>query len=130
MRREPARAALRWAASGAALNAALYLAYMVLAEGPLGPRGAMTATYAAGIAAGYVVNRSWSFGHRGAIGGSLRRYLALYLGGYALNLAALTIAVDALGAPHALVQAAAIPALAVVFFLAQRHWVFAHDPGS
>ncbi len=130
MRREPARAALRWVAAGTALNAALYLAYLVLAQGPLGPRGAMTATYAAGIAAGFVVNRNWSFGHRGTIGISLRRYVALYLGGYALNLAALTIADGVLGAPHALVQAVAIPTLAVVFFLAQRHWVFAHDTGS
>lgn len=130
MRREPVRAALRWALAGIALNATLYLAYLVLAEGPLGPRGAMTATYAAGIAAGYAVNRSWSFGHRGAIGISLRRYLALYLGGWALNLAALTVAVDMLGAPHRLVQAAAIPALALAFFLAQRFWVFADDTGS
>jgi putative flippase GtrA len=125
-----AYAALRWAAAGAGLNAALYLAYLAIADGALGHRGAMTATYAAGIAAGYAINRSWSFRHRGARAASLPRYLALYAAGYALNLAALTIAVDMLGASHRLVQAAAIPSLAMFFFLAQRFWVFADDPRS
>ena len=129
MRSDTTRAALRWAAAGAGINASLYLAYLALAQSAIGHRGAMTATYVAGIAAGYVVNRGWSFGHRGALVASLRRYLALYAMGYALNLAALTIAVDVMGASHRLVQAAAIPTLAAVFFLAQRFWVFADEPG-
>lgn len=128
------RAARRWVLAGAGLNATLYLAYLALAESPIGHRGAMTATYAAGIAAGYVVNRSWSFGHGGGHGGgvatSLPRYVALYGAGYALNLVALTVAVDLLGAPHGLVQAAIIPSLALFFFLAQRFWVFADDSRS
>lgn len=124
------RAARRWVLAGAGLNATLYLAYLALAESPIGHRGAMTATYAAGIAAGYVVNRSWSFGHGGGLATSLPRYVALYGAGYALNLVALTLAVDLLGAPHALVQAAIIPSLALFFFLAQRFWVFADDSRS
>jgi len=118
----------RWAIVGGALNAALYLAYLALAATPLGHRGAMTATYVAGLGAGYVLNRGWSFRHRGAVAASLSRYVALYAAGYALNLAALAIAVDGYGVPHAMVQAIAIPALALFFLFGQARWVFAPGP--
>jgi putative flippase GtrA len=117
----------RWVIVGAALNGTLYLAYLALAATPLGHRGAMTATYVAGLGAGYVLNRGWSFRHRGAVAASLPRYVALYAAGYALNLAALAIAVDGYGAPHAMVQAIAIPSLALFFLFAQARWVFAPD---
>jgi putative flippase GtrA len=125
MRGDTLSPAQRWAIVGAALNAALYLAYLALAATPLGHRGAMTATYVAGLGAGYALNRGWSFRHRGAVARSLPRYVALYAAGYALNLAALSIAVDGYGIPHALVQAIAIPTLALFFLVGQARWVFA-----
>ena len=125
MRAEAMTALRRWAIVGVTVNAALYLAYLVLAISPLGHRGAMTATYVAGIAAGYALNRGWSFRHRGPVSASLPRYVALYAMGYGLNLVALTVAVDGLGAPHALVQAAIIPALAIFLLVGQTRWVFA-----
>lgn len=120
--------ALRWGAIGIALNGVLFLAYLGLTDLGLGPAGAMTTTYAIGLFAGFALHRGWSFRHRGAGGPALRRHLALHALGYGGNLLALRIAVDGFGAPHAIVQAVAIPALALFFFLAQRFWVFAPVP--
>jgi putative flippase GtrA len=125
MRGDALSSTQRWAIVGATLNAALYLAYLALAATPLGHHGAMTATYLAGLGTGYALNRGWSFRHRGAIARSLPRYVALYAAGYGLNIAALAIAVDGYGMPHALVQAIAIPSLALFFLVGQARWVFA-----
>ena len=55
------------------------------------------------------------------------RYLISYALGYVLNFLMLWWLVDLLGYRHELVQAAMIIFLALMFFLAQRYWIFRKD---
>ena len=115
---------LRYAAIGLASNGTLYAAYLLLNFLGLDHKVAMTATYAASVACTFLLNRHWTFNHRGAISPALFRYVTLYAVGYVLNLSALTLAVDMMALPHAWVMAVLIAASAVAIFLAQKHWVF------
>ncbi len=115
---------VRWGIAGLGLNAVLYLGYLALSDTAIGYVGAMTITYISGIAAGYAINRRWSFGYGGAVAASAVRYVFLYVAGYVLNLAILTLAVVWFGASHAIVQGAMIFVMAVFFFLGQKLWVF------
>jgi putative flippase GtrA len=102
----------------------LNLLYLLLTNVGLGHKTAMTFLYLLGTAQTFVFNKRWTFSHRGDVTRSMWRYLTIYVIGYLLNLITLTVFVDGLGWPHALVQGAAILILGVVLFLAQNYWVF------
>ena len=84
----------------------------------------MSITYAGGVLIAFLLNRYWSFAHRGAKGSALIRYVVVYAIGYVFNFLMLVWMVDDLGYPHEIVQACLILTLAVAFFLAQKFWVF------
>jgi len=123
------RQSLRFAIVGLTSNLALYLLYLLLTSAGFGPKIAMTLLYMVGVAQTFVFNKRWTFAHQGTVAHSLLRYLAVYGFGYLLNFLALSVLVDGLCWPHALVQGAAIPILAVGIFLAQKFWVFSQDTG-
>lgn len=128
-----ARELLRYAATGLASNGALYAAYLLLSSWGLEYEAAMTVTYATSVAFTFIMNRHWTFAHRGAMSPALIRYVTLYTLGYVANLAALTWAVDVIGLPHQWTMAALIVISAMVIFLAQKYWVFpakAHASGA
>ena len=115
----------RYAVIGLVLNAALYGLYLALAAAGLSPVGAMTASYALGIALGFVMNRRITFGHNGRPAGPFFRYIVAYALGYLLNWAGLWLLVDRMAVPHQLAQAGLICAVACFLFIMQRIWVFA-----
>lgn len=90
----------------------------------LGHKTAMTLVYIAGVALGFLLNKAWSFEHRGGMGGPLVRYVATYLLGYLINVALLIGLVDTLHLPHEVVQGLIIFGLPLFFFLMQKFWVF------
>jgi putative flippase GtrA len=115
---------LRYAVVGLASNLVLYLAYLGLTMLGMGPKTAMSVLYVLGVAQTFLFNRTWSFGHDGALHGAFARYVASYAFGYLLNLAVLWIAVDRMGLPHQIVQGVMIVTLAFFLFLLQKFWVF------
>ncbi|MBK1656435.1 GtrA family protein [Allochromatium vinosum] len=119
-----ARQFLRYALVGLGSNLSLYLAYLALTYLGVGPKLAMSLLYLVGIAQTFVFNRSWSFGHQGAMHGALIRYVASYAFGYVLNLSVLWLAVDQLDYPHQIVQGVMIAVVATLIFLLQKFWVF------
>jgi len=123
---------VRYAAVGVASTAALYAAYLGLAHYGVGPKTAMTITYAAGVVQTFLLNRRWTFGQRGALAGPFAKYVTAYAIGYVANFALLAALVDAARLPHQLVQAFAIVAVAALVFLLQKLWVFrpARTPGG
>jgi putative flippase GtrA len=114
----------RYAVVGFASNAILYLAYLALTAGGLGPKTAMTALYIAGVLQTFLFNKRWTFSHGGENRAPFIRYLVSYLFGYLFNLAVLLVLVDWMCWPHQIVQGAMIIILAVVLFLLQKYWVF------
>lgn len=114
----------RFAVVGLVSNIALFLCYLGLTELGVGHKVAMSTLYAVGVAQTFLVNKKWSFRHGGSGMRPFARYLATYGTGYAVNLSVLVVFVDRLGFPHLPVQGFTIVIVAVLLFLAQKHWVF------
>jgi hypothetical protein len=119
---------MRYAAVGFALNGAGYALYLLATWLGAGHKTTMSVLYVAALAAGYAGHRRFAFGYRGAVGGSLARFMLAHLGGFGLNFLMLAWLADRLGYPHQWVQAAAISAVAGFLFVAFRYFVFAERP--
>lgn len=118
------RQLLRFAVIGLAANAALYLGYLLLTSQGLAHKAAMTVMYCVGVLCTFAFNRRWTFAHGGDARAALFRYVALYAFAYVFQLAALTVAVDALAIPHEWAMATLILINAALLFVAQKLWVF------
>jgi putative flippase GtrA len=114
----------RYAATGATSNIVLYGLYLVATGMGALPKTAMSLLYLLGVLQTFVVNRAWSFRHRGSAPAALLRYFAAYAIGYAINLTILVLFSDFLGFDHRYVQASAIIIITALLFFMQRHWVF------
>jgi putative flippase GtrA len=116
---------MRYVLVGLVSNLLLYLVYIVLTTlGGVGPKTAMSALYAAGVAQTFLFNRHWTFRHQGDLNGTFVRYVATYAFGYLLNLYVLWVAVDCFHLSHQIIQGVMILVLAVLLFLVQKFWVF------
>lgn len=116
---------MRYIMVGVASNSFLYLAYLGLTVVGFGHKTAMTFLYITGGLISFVVNRAWSFKHKGRGRSAFARYSVTYIFGYLFNLALLWLFVDRLHQPHQFVQAVAIVLVAVSLFLMNKFWVFA-----
>ena len=114
----------RYVAVGVLSNLGLYGGYLALTFLGLGHKLAMSLLYAIGVLQTFLLNKRWSFGHRGAAGTPFLRYIVAYALGYAANFAALVLLVDVGGAPHQIVQGVMIVAVAAGMFVLQKYWVF------
>jgi putative flippase GtrA len=117
---------VRFTAVGIGSNAVLYLLYLVLTWLGMGHKSAMSGLFVLGMVQTFLLNKIWTFAHRGSMSTVIGRYFLAYALGYLLNLLVLIFFVDELGLPHQLMQGLAIPLVAVIVFLIQRHWVFSH----
>jgi putative flippase GtrA len=115
---------LRWGIVGVASNAVGYLVYLGLTALGVTPKLAMTVLYACGVAIGFAGNHAWAFEHGESVRRTLPRYLLAHALGYALNFAMLWGFHDRLRIAHQLVQAVAIPVVAIVLYLLMRSFVF------
>ncbi len=122
--------AMRFVVVGLVSNAVLYLAYLGLTAAGLGPKLAMSLTYAIGVIHTFYFNRVWSFRHQDDLHSAFIRYLLAYAYGYLLNFFLLWLGVDGLDLPHQGVQAVAIVLVAINLFLIHRYWVFATPAGK
>ncbi len=120
---------VRYAVIGLTSNAVLYVCYLLLTWAGMGHKTAMTVLYALGILQTYVFNRRWTFRHRGAVPGSMARYVATYAFGYVFNLGVMVLLVDMAGLPHQAVVLALVFVTACLIFLLQKFWVFPAGEG-
>ena len=107
------------------LNTAFGLAVIYLAKWGWGwpDVAANAAGYACGISLGFALNRSWSFGHRGASHTAIVRYLLVLAAAYLANLVALMAALD-FGWPGDVAQLAGVVPYAMVGYLGSRWFAF------
>lgn len=115
---------IRYGLVGIAHNLSGYLVYLLITYWGVEPKIAMTVLYAVGATIGFILNRKWTFAHKGAVLGSGARYVTAHIFGYLINLLILFTFVDKLGYPHQRVQAAAIFAVAGFLFITFKFFVF------
>lgn len=118
---------IRYAAVGAAANAVGFSLYVVFTTLGLSPVLTISIFYPLYIGLTFFLNKKWSFGHNGRISTSAVRYLIAYVGCYALNVSVLKFFFGYLGYSHLVVQAIAIPVIALLLFVTQKYWVFRHQ---
>ncbi|MGE8365840.1 GtrA family protein [Cupriavidus sp.] len=94
----------------------------------LGDAAANAAGYAAGFAWGFILNRTWTFRHRGAVGPALRRYALVCGSAYAANLAIVIWLGSRLGHGSLQGQACGIVAYTALAYAGMRIYAFPnHD---
>jgi putative flippase GtrA len=121
---------IRYAAIGLMLNVLLFSVYLLLTHGLMSSPAAMTATYSAGVLIGFALNRSITFSYQGRNSIALRRYVLIYVTGYALNFIVLWLLVGQVGVPHEIVQGGVTFTLPLLLFILQKYWVFRVHPVS
>ena len=121
------RQLIRFLAVGAAgyvVNLAVYAAAVHGAD--LHYRAAAVVAFAVALTTTYTLNRRYTFSATGdPLHHEATRYLLVSLAGFATNIVALTILVDAAGMAKVPAQAIAIVLAAPVNFAGQRLWTFA-----
>ncbi len=91
----------------------------------IGPLAANCVGYAVGFVVSFMLNRFWTFEHRGNIKTVLPRYLLVIVSAYLLNFAIVFIGVRHLGINAYLIQVFGIGVYTVTTFFGCRHYVFA-----
>jgi putative flippase GtrA len=89
---------------------------------------ATSAAYATGLLVNFGLNRIVTFRSANGVHTELARYVALLVGNYVVTVAFVT-GLTAAGSPYLVSKTVCVALLAVVNFLAYRHWVFA-DRGT
>lgn len=84
--------------------------------------------YAFGLALSFLLNRNWSFEHRGAMGPALLRFLAVFLLAYLANLVTVFGLRDLAGIGAYWAQAAGVIPYTALFYLGSRLFVFRGEP--
>ena len=122
---------VRFGIVGIAHNLLGYLVYLLITWLGTDPKVAVAILYPLGTAFSFFANRHWTFAHKGQVGESMARYIAMHLFGYSVNLLIIYIGVDLMAIPHQLVQLFAMGFLAVMFFIMAKFLVFTGTlPGS
>jgi putative flippase GtrA len=83
--------------------------------------------YACGLTVSFLLNRSWTFNHRGAVLPTIARFLVVFLVSYSLNLVTVLILIDHYAVNAYLAHAIAILPYTASFFIGSRHFAFAEQ---
>ena len=116
--------AIRFGIVGLASNLVLYLLYLGFTCLGLGHKFSMSLIYIFGILQSFVLNKKWTFSHRGYLRVTFVRYISIYAVGYLINMAVLIVMVDQLGYSHERVQGLTVLMVGVLLFAMQKAWVF------
>ncbi|WNJ93219.1 GtrA family protein [Bosea sp. 685] len=109
-----------------ALGYAVILAGLALGWGDITSN---VAGYAAGLLAGFALNRRWTFrSEAGSSTGEGRRYALVFLVAYCMNLAVLTLAKSLGFVESPLAQLAGLCSYSVLFYLGSSRYVFVAGP--
>jgi putative flippase GtrA len=114
---------LRFVAVGVSNTAITLLAYAGALHIGVHYLPAGAGAYALGGLNGFLLNRVWTFGHRGRILPAAWRYGLVTAAGIVANLVLLRAAVS-LGVPHAAGEVAAVAPVTLLSFALNRAWAF------
>src|SRR2546428_4024583 len=119
---------LRFGVVGVASNALLYLLYLAITAMGVEPKAAMSLSYLVGVLQAFVLNKRWTFQHKGHVRRAAIRYWVAYAFLYVANIVLLIIFVDIAGFDHRVVQGVLILVIGLVLFALQKYWVFGTLP--
>jgi putative flippase GtrA len=105
----------------------LGIIFAAKALGGLGDLSANAVGYAVGIAASFVLNRNWTFRHKGNPGEAFWRFLVVVGIAYALNLAAVFGLRDFVGLNAYLAQTVGVVPYTLFFYWASARYAFSPD---
>ena len=80
--------------------------------------------YGTGLTVSFLLNKAWTFRHKGEILKSALRFLASFAVAYPINLGAVLFLIQELGMNSYLAQALGVPPYTVAFFLLSRYFAF------
>lgn len=118
----------RFVLVGLAVNAMLYVIYLVLTYFGTGPKTAATIVYILGILVNFGAHKKVTFANASSARGQWLPFVALSLFVYGINIGGLYLLVDRMGFPHQIVQALMIGLCAAVSFVLQKTVVFRAAP--
>jgi putative flippase GtrA len=121
---------IRYAVVGAATNVFGFMLYVLITTLGVSPVLTISIFYPVHVGTAFYLNKKWSFSHEGRISTSAVRYLIVYLFCYVSNVSVLKFFSGYLGYSHLIVQAITIIVIALLLFLAQKHWVFKNRGSS
>jgi putative flippase GtrA len=115
-----------------ALNTLLGLAVIFMAKGLLdwNDLASNVAGYSFGLCLSFLLNRGWTFRHKGEISPTLLRFLCAFALAYGSNLITVFALRDLAGLNSYVAQAAGIAPYTLLFFAASRMFVFPNRPAG
>lgn len=93
----------------------------------LGSEMASLLGYLTAVPVAFVAHRSFTFGHSGAVGSAMTRFLLVHLLGMLASWAAMKLAVGYFGFHYALGIVAAMVIVPILSFIVMTYWVFPSD---
>ena len=109
----PSRRFQRYIIVGLGLNGALYLLFLSLIWFGTPPVAASAAGYVIGVAASYLINRTWSFSSDRPHSSDAPKFLAAYGAGLAMTVLAMTLLTGPLGPALAQILTIGLAALTI-----------------
>lgn len=85
--------------------------------------------YAAGMIIGFMLNKNWTFEHRGRHATAFLRFLAVLASAYLINLITVLYAIDGLRLNSYLAQALGIIPYTLMNYIGSRYFVFKEPHG-
>jgi putative flippase GtrA len=98
--------------------------------GGLNDLAANASGYAVGLCVSFVLNRRWTFAHRGAMLPAAIRFLTVSAIAYAMNLLTVMWCIHGMFLNSYLAQALGVPPYTLTAFVLSRLWVFRVQPAS
>jgi putative flippase GtrA len=80
--------------------------------------------YAIGLTVSFLLNKSWTFRHRGDFAKSAVRFAAVFAVAYPINLGAVMLLIEAFGVNSYIAQALGMPPYMIAFYLLSRWFAF------
>jgi putative flippase GtrA len=114
----------RYSFFGILINLIGYSIYLFMTYEGLPPKIVMSFLYAISVLFGFLLNRKWTFKHKGNFLNTGTRYIISHALGYLVNLSILVVMVDKFGYSHQWVQAISIIIVAFFLFLIFKFFVF------
>lgn len=118
---------VRFVAVGIVTNAIGYAIYLLITHFWIKPKFAITLFYLLGAFLGYFSHARYSFYYNGENYFVIAKYILAYAVGYFVNLVLLHVLFEQLNYPHQVVQAIAIPVVAVLMYLLLGRFVYTHS---
>jgi putative flippase GtrA len=106
----------------------LAIIYVCKYFGGLDDLGANAIGYAVGICVSFILNRRWTFSHRGAIAPAAIRFLIVSAIAYAVNLLTVMLCIHSFDLNSYLAQALGVPPYTLTAFALSRLWAFRTEP--